>query len=92
MNPLMQSMAPAMGGINPQAIQQIKQMAWMIQNMQNPQAALMQMAQRNPQVAEVLQMCHGRSPKEIFYEQCKQHGADPGNILSQFRQAGLDLR
>lgn len=91
MNPLMQGMAPAIG-INQQAIQQIKQMAGMLQTVQNPQTALMQMARQNPQVAEVLQMCQGRSPKEIFYEQCKQHGADPGNILAQFKQAGFDLR
>lgn len=92
MNPLMQGMAASASGINPQAIPQIKQMAGMLQNIQNPQVALMQIAQQNPQVAEVLKMCQGRSPKEMFYEQCKQHGAEPGDILSQLRQAGLDLR
>lgn len=92
MNPLMQGMAPAMGGINAQAIQQVKQAMNAIKAMQNPQAAFMQMAQQNPQMAGVLQMCQGKNPKEVFYEQCRQHGANPEEILSQLNQAGFDLK
>lgn len=92
MNPLMQSMSPAMSGISPQAVQQIKQMMGAITSMQNPQAALMQIAQQNPQISRVLQMCQGKNPKEVFYEQCKQHGADPSSIVSQLNQAGFGLK
>lgn len=88
MNPLMQGMngAPSMmGGINPQAIQQIKQMMGAFKAVQNPQAALMQMAQQNPQVAAVMQMCRGKSPQDVFNQQCKAHGLDPDQAMQQIK-------
>lgn len=90
MNPLMKSMGGAaqMGGINPQAVQaikQVKQMMNMLGAVKNPQAALMQAAKQNPALGSVMQMCQGRNPKDVFYEQCQQHGVDPETVLSQLR-------
>lgn len=84
MNPLMQSMAPAMG-INSQAIHQIKQMAGMLRAAKNPQAAMMQAAQKNPQLGAVMQMCNGKSPQAVFDEQCMQHGLDPSQTMQQIQ-------
>lgn len=88
MNPLMQMMGSSpsmMGGINPQAIQRIKQMMGAFKAVQNPQAALMQMAQQNPQVAAVMQMCQGKNPQDVFNQQCKTHGLDPDQAMQQIK-------
>lgn len=82
MNPLMQSMG---GGINPQMLQQIKQMMNVVKTMQNPQQALQQMIGQNPQMSAVMQMCQGKDPKEVFYAECKKRGVDPESVLSQLR-------
>lgn len=91
-NPLMQAMgggSPFMGGGNAQMMQaakSIKQMMGMFQAMKNPQQAIMQMAQQNPQINAVLQMCQNRDPKEVFEEQCKAHGMDPDATIKQIQQ------
>lgn len=92
MNPLMRGMAPAIDGINPQLIQQINQITGAMRMMQNPQTAIMQMAQNNPQFAAVLQMCQGRNPRDVFYAQCKQRGIDAEGVVHQLQQAGLDIK
>jgi hypothetical protein len=73
------------GGINPQALQQVKQMMNAIKTMQNPQQAFQQMMGQNPQMNAVMQMCQGKDPKEVFYAECKKRGVDPESILSQLR-------
>lgn len=57
MNPLMQGMT---GGVNPQAIQQVKRMMNMFRAASNPQQMLMQAAQQNPAIGTVMQMCSGK--------------------------------
>jgi hypothetical protein len=79
MNPLM------MGGVNPQAIQKVRQMMNAVKTMQDPQQAISQMVGQNPQLGAVMQMCQGKNPKDVFYEQCQQRGIDPESILSQLR-------
>ena len=84
MNPLMQGMG--MGcGVNPQAIQQVKRMMNMFRAASNPQQMLMQAAQQNPAIGTVMQMCSGKNPKDVFYEQCQKMGANPDDIINQLR-------
>lgn len=79
-NPLFtQAMQQAVGQ-NP-----ITQLYGIFRNAQNPQAMLNQLAQSNPQMAQVMQMCNGRNPQQVFYEMCQQRGVDPNTILSQFK-------
>lgn len=66
-------------------IQQIKGMYNMLQQAQNPQALLQQMAAQNPQFAQVLQMCSSRNPQDLFYMLCKQRGIDPNTVLNQLK-------
>ena len=82
MNPLMQGMT---GGVNPQAIQQVKRMMNMFLATSNPQQMLMQAAQQNPAIGAVMQMCSGKNPKDVFYEQCKKMGVNPDDIINQLR-------
>lgn len=82
MNPLMGGMP----GINMQAIHSVKRMMGMLQMAKNPQQAIMQAAQQNPMLGNIVQMCNGRNPKDVFAEQCKQHGLDPDSTMKQIQQ------
>ena len=67
--------------VDPQIINMFKQMG----SMNNPQTYLNQIVQTNPQFAQVLQMCNGKNPQDIFYKMCQQRGVNPDTILKQFR-------
>lgn len=82
MNPLAQMMG---GGINPQMLQQVKQMMSTARTMQNPQQAISQLMGQNPQLNAVMQMCQGKNPKDVFYAECEKRGIDPESILNQLR-------
>ena len=84
-NPLMNNMNNHQMGINQQALQSIKQMMSAFKNMSNPQHAIMQMAQQNPQINSVMQMLNGRNPKDVFMEECKKRGIDPNTIINQLK-------
>lgn len=84
MNPLMQSMGMP-GGLNMQAIQQVKQMMNMFRSAGNPQQMLMQAAQQNPQLNNVLKMCSGKNPKDVFYAQCEQMGINPDEVINALK-------
>ena len=84
-NPLMSNMGSPQTGINPQALQSIKQMMNAFKAMSNPQQALMQMAQKNPQLNSVMQMLNGRNPKDVFMEECQKRGIDPNTIINQLK-------
>lgn len=88
MNPLMGGNAatgPSIPGINPQAVQSVKRMMGMLQAAKNPQQAIMQAAQQNPMLGNILQMCNGKNPKDVFYQQCQKMGVDPDSVISQLR-------
>lgn len=88
MNPLMSAMggtAPARGGINPQTIQQVRRMMNILRGAANPQQAVMRAAQMNPALGAAVRMCQGRSPKDVFYEQCRQHGVNPDDVINMLQ-------
>ena len=72
-------------GMLKQAAQQLKKVMATIQVMKNPQQAIMQMAQQDPQLNAVMQMIGGRNPRDVFYEQCQQHGVDPDMIINALK-------
>ena len=63
----------------------IKNMIAMLNSAQNPQAALQMLAQKNPQMAQVINLVGGRNPQEVFYEMCRQKGVNPDDILNQLK-------
>lgn len=63
----------------------LKNMLSMLNAAQNPQAALQMLAQKNPQMAQVMNLVGGRDPKDVFYELCKQKGVNPDDILNQLK-------
>ena len=68
--------------MNP-AIDSFKRTLRMLQTAQNPQSALMQFAQKNPQMAQIMQICNGKNPKDVFYSECQRMGVNPEEIISQ---------
>lgn len=77
---------PFGGGTMPVGnIAPLKNMLSMLNSAQNPQAALNMLAQKNPQMAQVMNLVGGRDPKDVFYELCKQKGVNPDDILNQLK-------
>ena len=84
MNPLMHGVGMT-NGVNQQALQQVKRMMNMFRAASNPQQMLMQAAKQNPAIGTVMQMCNGKNPKDVFYEQCQKMGVNPDDIINQLR-------
>ena len=75
LNPLMGNMA--------NAVAPVKQLMQTVRMAQNPQAALAQAIQSNPQYAQlqtILQQ-YGNDPGKAFRELAQQNGYDPDEIL-----------
>ena len=71
------------GGLPPQMsqnIQQIKSLMRMANG--NPMA----LAQQNPMFAQVMNMCKGQNPQQMFYAMCQQKGINPNVILNELRK------
>lgn len=68
-------------------VMQVKSMMNMVQNSQNPQAVLSQLAMNNSNVAQVLNLIRqsGGDPKTAFYSLAKQKGIDPDQIIAMLR-------
>lgn len=61
----------------------IGNMVNMIGALNNPQKAIQQMVSQNPKMAQIIQMCNGKNPKDVFMAECQRRGVDPQQILSQ---------
>ena len=68
-------------------IQPLKAAYNAVRNAQNPQAALAQMMQGNPQMQQLTQLIQnaGGDPQKAFYALAQQSGIDPEQILSMLR-------
>lgn len=71
--------------INMAAIGQLKQMMGAVNTLRNPMQALQVLSGQVPVLRQVLQLCQGRNPKDVFYEECKKVGMDPNEVLSYLR-------
>lgn len=77
-NPLLSGMAqqiPNFSGFH--------QLANMLKTAQNPDAALNMLAQRNPQMQQIMQMCNGKNPRDVFMAECQKRGIDPAQAMQQ---------
>ena len=72
--------------VNPQALASVKRMMKTIQGVNNPEQAMQNLAQQNPQISGIMQMANGAgSLKNLFYQTAKQKGIDPNAIISQLK-------
>ena len=68
----------------PNNMNQLKQVINMVRGANNPQQLLMNLANQNPQIRQVMNLVQnsGKSPKDLFYEMARQKGVDPNQILN----------
>lgn len=71
--------------VNP-LINQIKRMAQMVNSVRNPQQVLAHLAQNNPQVKSVMDLCQGRNPEQVFRNMCVQRGINPEEVVQALKQ------
>lgn len=76
--------APDLGMIK-QAAQSAKRMMGMLSAVKNPQQALLQAAQQNPQLNAIMQLIGNRNPQEVFYEECQKHGINPNEVMNMLK-------
>lgn len=58
----------------------------MVKGVQNPEQALQNLAQQNPNIAQIMQAANGTGGlKNLFYQQAQRMGIDPNAILSQLK-------
>lgn len=81
MNP--QQMPPQMN----QSIQQIKNMMSMVQMSANPQMALQNIVNQNPNLQNILNLANsnGANLQQVFYNMAKQKGVNPEDIINALR-------
>lgn len=68
--------------LSPQIMQNIKQVKGIMQMMNGNPTAL---AQQNPMLHQVVQMCKGQDPQQLFMSMCKARGINPDAILKELR-------
>lgn len=81
-NSLMGMMGGAQGtGMNMGALQQMQSMMSAFRAMANPQQAITQAMQNNPNNSAAMRAMNGENPVEIFKEECRAHGKDPEQMM-----------
>lgn len=73
------------GGLNMQNLQSIKRMMNTFRAAQNPGAALQAMAQQNPVIGNIMQVCGPGGLQNSFYRLCQEQGVDPNAVLQQLQ-------
>ena len=79
--------APILQQFNAPALGQVRQMLQLVRSSNNPSAALQMMAQKNPQLKQVMDVVNqsGGDPQKAFYTLCQQRGVDPQQILNALK-------
>ena len=71
------------GGLPPQMMKNIQQVKGLMQMANgNPMA----LAQQNPMIGQVMNMCKGQNPEQMFYAMCQKQGIDPNAIINELRK------
>lgn len=76
-------------GVNQQMLNGLQNMVNMIGGSNNKEAAMKALAGVNPQMAEIMQLCSGKNPKEVFIEECCRRGIDTQYALTIMSQIGI---
>lgn len=74
--------APQMSGPAP-GIAMFQRMAHMLEAAKDPNAAINALAQQNPQVRQVMQLCSGKNPRDVFIQECRNRGINPDELMNQ---------
>lgn len=70
-----------------QSIQQIKNMMNMVQMSANPQMALQNIVNQNPNLQNILSLVgsNGANLQQVFYNMAKQKGVNPEDVINALR-------
>ena len=70
-----------------QSIQQIKNMMSMVQMSANPQMALQNIVNQNPNLKNILNLAgsNGANLQQVFYNMAKQKGVNPEDVINALR-------
>ncbi len=73
--------------INPQMMNNVKQMIGMFQGKGDPQTLIQNVAAQNPKMQGILKMINesGMSPKDLFMQKANEAGINPDEIISQLK-------
>lgn len=71
--------------LNPEMIQQAKNMLAELNACGNPASAMSLVSQKFPALQTVLSLIKGKNPEEVFKSECKRLGVNPEDILSQIK-------
>ena len=63
----------------------IKNMMNMLKSSLNPDSLIQQVAKNNPQLSQVLQLCNGRNPEQVFREMCKQRNINADEFIKMLQ-------
>ena len=66
-------------------IAHIKNIMGMLRASSNPQELIQQVAKNNPQLNQVIQLCNGRNPEQVFRELCKQQNIDSDEFIKMLQ-------
>ena len=75
-------------GITPQMQQSaahIKNIMGMLKSSGNPQATIQQVAQNNPQLNQVMQLCNGKNPEQVFRQMCADRGINADEFIKMLQ-------
>lgn len=86
--PVQSDVAPSQG-LNQQMLNGLQNMVNMFNGSNQKEAVMQALASANPQMAEIMQLCNGRNPKEVFVEGCRQRGIDPQYALTIMSRIGI---
>ena len=76
-----------LGNLLPNNISQIKQMMNTFNSAANPQLAMQNLMNSNPQVKQIVDFVRqsGGDPKQAFYKMAEQQGVDPEEVINLLR-------
>lgn len=74
---------PQNNGINEEGVNLFNRLMNNLNNSQNQEESLMKLAQMNPQFSNVIQMCNGMNPKDVFISECQKRGIDAQALISR---------
>lgn len=75
------------GGFSDDAMKSFARAVETFKSSPNQQQTLQALAQVNPQVRDIMNMCNGRDPKQVFMQECQNRGINlqyAFQVLSQF--------
>lgn len=78
---------PTQPQMNQQQIQQIKKLMSMVQMSSDPQTALLNIINQNPNLRNIVMLAksNGSNLEQVFYALAQQRGVNPNDVLNALR-------